>query len=440
MSLRWKVALMLAATAIVVSLTVGVATYRVTSSRLMIEVDRSLVAFDPSYLGRQVPAGAPDPFRGFDLQQIGPDGRVFASSLMTYAPVSQAGLTLIGRPGHELFETMTTATGSARVRTIGVRDGALQVLRALDENERVLASLRTRILVSALLVSLAATVLGWLFADRVTASLRRLTTAARDVEATGRFDRMPAFNDTVPTNDEVGQLQTAFAGMLDALGRSQDAQHRLVQDAGHELRTPLTSLRTNVDTLAKYQRLTDDERDEIIADLRAETAELTNLVNELIAVGSGDLAAEPWTSFDLATVVNDLAARYQRRYGRPFDVSANPSPVFGQRSAVQRAVSCLLDNARKFDSTGGPITVVVDGSTVTVADRGIGVDAADSSMIFDRFHRAEMARTLPGSGLGLSIVRDVAVTHGGSAGVEARPGGGSVFTLALGSVDESRRD
>jgi len=105
--------------------------------------------------------------------------------------------------------------------------------------------------------------------------------------------------------------------------------------------------------------------------------------------------------------------------------------VMVRPAALARAVSNLIDNAAKFDSSTAPIEVVVDTGRVSVADRGPGVPAADRDRIFERFHRADTARTLPGSGLGLSIVAEVAIAHGGQVFAEDRDGGGAVIGLWL---------
>ena len=91
----------------------------------------------------------------------------------------------------------------------------------------------------------------------------------------------------------------------------------------------------------------------------------------------------------------------------------------------------LVDNAAKFDPSGAPIEVRVQRNTIEVLDRGPGVPADEAGQIFDRFYRPVASRSLPGSGLGLSIVKDVAQAHGGRAYVQPREGGGSVFGIAL---------
>ena len=431
MSLRWKVALALAAVSVVATLAIGAASYRSTRDRLLAEIDRSLVDVQGLISDGQVNRESlprRGPFTGFDAQLIGPDGIIIESTFPVDLPVDDADLALVGQPRSSRLATVDTAAGSYRVRTVGLPRNAVQIGRSLAEMNRILDSLQNRIVLWSLIVGGAATAAGWAISSSVTASLRRLTNAAEHVESTGRLDVEVGDAGT----DEVGRLTTAFDRMLAALGRSREDQRRLVQDAGHELRTPLTSLRTNLDTLQRYSDLSPDDREAIIADLRAETDELTDLVNEVIAVASGENSDEPFVSFDLAVLVADVAARYERRAGRAVRVVSVPSMVTAQRAGVQRAVSCLLDNARKFDASDAPIDVTVGGGEVVVADRGPGIDPADQARVFDRFYRSDAARTLSGSGLGLSIVRETAERHGGTAFVRRREGGGAEVGFRLG--------
>ena len=435
MSLRWKIALAMAAIVTVATFAIGVATYRSTSDRLMSEIDRSLRNFDPvSLVNRRDDVVGPlerGPLSNLDVQVIGPDGTVLQTTFSEPISLSAADQALVGARRGERLSTVATAEGEFRIRTIGIQRGAVQIGRPLDETNRVLDSLRTRILLWVLLVAAVATLAGWWIASRVTASLRRLTAAATQVETTGRLDVSVGEHGS----DEVGALGGAFDRMLAALARSSDDQQRLVQDAGHELRTPLTSLRTNLDALRRYPDMSNIDRDAIVEDLHAETTELTDLVNEVVAIASGGAADEPREPFDLTELVTDVAERYERRSARSVVVTGASSPVVAQRASVQRAVSSLLDNARKFDVSGGPIEVSVGAGTVTVADRGPGIPEGELALVFDRFHRADEARAMPGSGLGLSIVRDVARRHGGEATARQRAGGGAEVSFSL-AVDD----
>lgn len=431
MSLRWKIALAMALTASLATVFVGAIGYRSTRDRLLTEVDRSLLEIDGRIndrrFGIDTPLPEQGPLPGPVAQIILPNGAVRQSTFPVVIPLTERELAVVGTNRQSVFSTFETSAGEFRVRTVGFPRGAVQVGRSLDETNRLLNSLRTRTLLLVLLVAGAAIAVGLWIAGRVTASLRRLTSAAEHVGSTGTLGVTVA----EPGNDEVGRLSVAFDRMLQALDRSRQEQHRLVQDAGHELRTPLTSLRTNLDTLQRYPDLGDADREAIIGDLRAETAELTELVDEIVTVATGDSSQEPRQPFDLADVAAAVAARYERRTGRTILVDATSSNVVAQRSSVQRAISCLLDNARKFDETGGPIEVTVRHGAVVVSDRGIGIPDADLARVFDRFYRADVARTMSGSGLGLSIVGEMAVRHGGSAWAEHREGGGASVGFRL---------
>ena len=93
-----------------------------------------------------------------------------------------------------------------------------------------------------------------------------------------------------------------------------------------------------------------------------------------------------------------------------------------------------MENATKFDTSDSPITVTVADGAVTVLDRGIGIPEPDLGRVFDRFHRSDVARTLPGSGLGLSIVREVAERHGGDVFAGNRPDGGAAVGFRIGRL------
>jgi two-component system sensor histidine kinase MprB len=220
--------------------------------------------------------------------------------------------------------------------------------------------------------------------------------------------------------------------MLGALAVSRAEQQRLVQDAGHELRTPLTSLKTNLSVLRRHPEMTSEMREGVLDDLDSEVTELTDLVNELVAVASGELEEQPPERIDLPALIEEVAERVGRRRSREIVVDVRAAgAVDAPRSALDRAVTNLIDNACKFDLSDGLIDVAVDGGSVTVFDRGPGIAPGEEERIFDRFHRSESARTMPGSGLGLSIVRDVVTRAGGTVHAGPREGGGAAIGFTL---------
>jgi two-component system sensor histidine kinase MprB len=220
--------------------------------------------------------------------------------------------------------------------------------------------------------------------------------------------------------------------MLGALEVSLRQQRQLVADASHELRTPLTSLRTNLELLARGHPTDEAERRVVLSDLVAQMERLTTLVADLIDLARDEEAAVPVEQLQLDELVADAVAGVRGRYPSvTFQLSGRPSTVTGARSRISRAVTNLLDNAAKWSPPGGTVEVTVAAGEVVVRDHGPGIAPEDAPHVFDRFWRASSARGMPGSGLGLSIVKDVAEKHGGSVTLDAAPGGGARFRLRL---------
>jgi two-component system sensor histidine kinase MprB len=269
------------------------------------------------------------------------------------------------------------------------------------------------------------------------APVSRLTQATERVATTGDMQPIPVTGD-----DELGRLTQSFNSMLGALAESREQQRRLVADAGHELRTPLTSLRTNLELLIAARKpgaptLSEQDTAELYADVRGQLDELTTLIGDLVELARQDAPAVVHEPVELVEVLERALDRARRRAaGVRFDVSLQPWTLLGDASALERAVMNLLDNAVKFSPPNGIVRVVLralgDGTAVIeVTDDGPGIADADLPHVFERFYRAKEARTLPGSGLGLSIVMQAAQRHGGMAYASRVPGGGALMAIQL---------
>ena len=307
--------------------------------------------------------------------------------------------------------------------------GALQVARNVGETAAVLDRVRLWLLgVGSALVVLAAAIAWWL-AALVTSPLRSLADAAENVAVTGRLDVDIA--EQGPR--EVSSLAGSFNRMLRAIRASFDRERRFVQDASHELRTPLTSLRANSELLQRGG-LDEDAQRAILADMRAEIDELTAISAELSTLAVDQKQLEMPMTVDLADVVEAVVERTRRRTTQPIMFSADEatrSLVNVRLSQLERTLTNLLDNAVKFSPPASTVEVVVTGSTVSVVDHGAGVSDADKPLIFTRFFRAESTRSMPGSGLGLSIVKQFADDHAAEISVLDTAGGGATFVLRL---------
>jgi two-component system sensor histidine kinase MprB len=379
-----------------------------------------------------------------DVQVLGAQGRVADHGSprlpVTAADRDIADAAVAGKTVEH--QQVAVADDEYRIATVALGDGrgAVQVAQELSDTEDLLRALQRRTLILMAAVVVAAGLCGWWLARRITRRLRILTAAAEDVARTRRLGvEVP-----VTGYDEVGRLGRSFDRMLGRLAQSEEDQRRLVQDAGHELRTPLTSLRTNISLLRRIDELPPLTRAELVADLTQEARELTDLVNELVDLAAGQSDTEPPQWVDLADIAEDVAGLARRRTGRDIVVRASgDTTVDGRPGRLQRAVSNLVENATKFDHGGSaPIEINVSGPArpgtvrVEVRDRGPGIAECDLVRVFDRFYRAADARSLPGSGLGLSIVRAVAMAHGGAPFAFRREGGGAVIGFTVGTERE----
>ncbi len=426
MSLRTKLALAFAVMAVVVAALMGVIGYSATANQLERSVDQSLLN-----AGGRMMDGPRDRDRDETAATVlSPDGEVLQSQGEVQIPVTDAdrqaaasGRSFVsartqsidGRP----YRVLTVAGGDGR--------GALLMARDWSASAAVLQRLALVLLVCSLALATVAAFAGWWFARRITRRLIDLTQTAGEVSQTGQLDV------TVPGggNDEVGRLASSFNSMLARLADSQADQQRLVQDAGHELRTPLTSLRTNISLLERFDELSPEVRERVLADLKGESRELSGLVNEVLTLAGGQGAEGGPQPVRLAAIAESVATRARRRTGREVSLSTDASVAVASAAGLERAVWNLVENAAKFDTSGGPIDITVTDGVIEVLDRGPGVPADEVTHIFDRFYRPVASRSMPGSGLGLAIVKDVAEQAGGRAYVKARDGGGSVFGIAL---------
>ncbi|MGZ5332826.1 MAG: sensor histidine kinase [Solirubrobacterales bacterium] len=349
-------------------------------------------------------------------------------------PVSDEAKQVAMRKRGPTFSTVDVGGSELRVLTVPAGpEMALQIARPLDEVNNTLADL----LLILGLVTLGGVALGagmGLLVTRTSlAPVAAVAGAAQEVAKTKDLTRRIE----VHGDDELGRMAGSFNEMMAALERSVGAQRRLVADASHELRTPLATLRTNIETLAQGDALSDEEKRRIVSDLSAEMEELSRIVGDVV-----ELAREPseQTAIGEQISLDELAAAAvdrARRRARDlrFEQSLEPATISGDPSRLDRAIANLLDNAIKWSPEGGEIEVTVKGGRVSVRDHGPGFAAEDLPRAFERFYRADEARGMPGSGLGLAIVRRIAEEHGGAATAGNAPGGGAVVELALPLAD-----
>ena len=332
---------------------------------------------------------------------------------------------------------MTEATvDGEHLRIVNVElpggSGVFQIARSLEEVDATLASLALTLSLIGLIGIAGAAGLGLFVARSSLRPIEKLTDAAEKVAETKEL----AERITVDRDDELGRLAGAFNEMMEALEGSREQQRRLVRDAGHELRTPLTALRTNIEFLAKADKLPEAELAAVYADLSTELAELTDLVNEVVEVAAETDVTEPEDDIALAELAEEVVGRFRRRASQSVELRVeSPATIRGRRTSLERALGNLIDNATKWSEPDGTIGVTVIGSRIAVENQGPGIAPEDRERVFDRFYRASAARSTQGSGLGLSIVKQVADSHGGRVFIDETPSGATVVGFELAKND-----
>jgi two-component system OmpR family sensor kinase len=293
--------------------------------------------------------------------------------------------------------------------------GAVVVAASTHDLEETMDSLRLFLVGGGIVAAILAGVAVALLMRRALRPLERLVEAAAEVERTGDpRRRLPQ----PESRDEVGRLAETLNGMLASLERARDAERRFLADASHELRTPLTALRGNVAYLARHGAAPD-----VVAELEADAERLARLADDLLALSREESAEPPTETVRLDELVRAAAAAPQVDADAP-----QPVAVLGDRAALERALTNLVQNAERYGPPGGRIEVAAEQANgrarLTVGDEGRGPAAEDAERAFGRFWRGR--HDASGSGLGLAIVRATAERHGGRAYVD-----GSRFTIEL---------
>jgi two-component system sensor histidine kinase MprB len=366
-------------------------------------------------------------------QIIGADGTAIQGpGTSVKIPVSSTAREVAAQAGEPELEDVEVG-GDTTLRVLTqplVRGAALQVATSLEPTQDTLSSLVVILfLVSAGGIALAAA-LGPVVARTALAPAGEVSDAAEEVARTQDLTRRIE----VRGSDELGRLAASFNQMMAALERSESAQRQLVADASHELRTPLATLRTNIETLGRRDRIDPAEREQLVGDLSDELEEMTELVADVVELARlpGQDGGSVHEDVALDELARDAVERSRRRARElSFEERISPSLVRGDRQRLGRAISNMLDNACKWSPPGGTVEVEVADGRVAIRDHGPGFAAEDLPRVFDRFWRSDEARGKAGSGLGLAIVQRVAEEHGGAARAENANHGGAEVSLEL---------
>ncbi len=301
--------------------------------------------------------------------------------------------------------------------------------------------------IAGVVAVLAAAVAIWIVLGRALRPLRRMAAIADEI---GRSQDLNRRLPDLRSRDSLGGLSSSFNGMLDRLAAAHQqlatalaAQQRFTADASHELRTPLTTIRNNAGFLLRHDDAHEHDRDAALRDIAGESERMSRLVDNLLTLARADagqqLRLDPIDLGGLAEAVTRQAEALhpdrQIRYAR-----TPTAAIAGDEDALRQLLWILVDNAVKHTAAGGTVWVTVTqrghSAQLNVADDGCGIPAGAEQRIFDRFYRADEARSPGGAGLGLAIARWIAEQHDGHILAANNDRGGATFVAELPAAAE----
>jgi len=318
------------------------------------------------------------------------------------------------------------------------------VARSLHEQDEALEQARHAFYVAVPLALLAASLGGYFLARKSLAPVVEMGDRAARISAANLGERLPVANE----RSELGRLARTFNDLLARLDLSFEQQRRFMADASHELRTPVAIVCGESEVALSQKGRSAEEYRESLAILHDEGRRLTRVVEDLFTLARADAGQyrSEFVNFYLdeaagecVRAVRSLAAR--RGVELHYQDSVGELPFRGDEGLIRRMILNLLDNAIKFTPKGGRVRVELgrEGAAcaIRITDTGRGIPAEAQPRIFERFYRADRARSRDGeaggsgAGLGLSIASWIAETHGGRVALERSDPTGSTFVISL---------
>lgn len=312
--------------------------------------------------------------------------------------------------------------------------GRMAAMMEAPEQQFILSLKHSLVVAGAIMLGIGA-VVSYYLARSIAVPVIELNKAVNNV-AKGNLDSAVV----ITRQDEVGQLATAFNEMTAKLKSSTLLRQRFLAGVAHELRTPLTILKANLEGIADGVITPDQEQ---IHSLTEEVDRLTKLVGELreLSFLEAGQSSPEYAQVDIVTTLRQVIQKSklvaaEKNLLLTLEIAEPISPIWADLAMLQQMVYNLIMNGIRYTTEGGikvKIVQVTDAIEIAVMDTGIGIAAEDMEHIFDHFYRVDKARTKKsgGTGLGLALVKQMALAHGGQVYVKSSLGQGSTFTLRL---------
>lgn len=318
----------------------------------------------------------------------------------------------------------------------GLEDLWLRGVVSEHQGEVQMHEISTLSLIILPIILIAAVLGGYFIAKRMLRPIKQITNAAENISRGGDLKKRIELD---RGKDELHQLADSFNNMIARLDESFEAERQFTSDVSHELRTPMSVIMAQCEYTLDEER-TPQEYERALRLIRRQGRKMTKLINDMLDFVRLERRGTNYQieKLNLSALVNsvceDMSLIRERGISLEHEVE-DEIWVDGNPALLSRLLSNLISNAYRYGKDDGHIKVRLkksqDEVTLSVSDDGIGISREDKEKIFRRFYQADSSRTGSGTGLGLSMVKEIASFHGGSMSVESEPGKGSEFTFHL---------
>jgi len=374
-----------------------------------------------------------------------PNGEAFLTSSMSHwrnLAINPKSIRRLLEGDLAVKETVTLQDPIRDVRVIYAFIGPgiiMQFGQSVAGNMRFLAALVRIFAAATAVLFVVAILIGWLLSRRALAGVAAVTRTASRISSESLQERVAVAK---RHGDEIDQLAATFDTMLDRIEDLVTGMREMSDNIAHDLRSPVTRIRGLAEvTLTTGAKL--DDYQTLAGDTIEECDRLLDMINTMLLISKTEAGVDKMQieTLDLAKIVSEACALFNplAEERQLIMICHTPEPLVfsGELKMMQRMIANLLDNAIKYTDKGGQVRISAEKTNnpgqilISIQDTGLGISPADMPLIFKRFFRCDQSRSLPGTGLGLSLARAVARVHGGDIQVTSDPGTGSTFTVVI---------
>ena len=359
--------------------------------------------------------------------------------------LTRTGFYQLNEKDNFKFLSLKSAEHPYGIRIMNARIGPdliLQIGLSLEKNAHFIVAFRKIFSISMMVVLVFAAAAGWFLAKKALTGVAEVTRAAVQISE-GALDLRVPIKDR---GNEIENLAETFNRMLDRIQTLISKMAEMTDNIAHDLKSPLTRMRGMAE-LALNSSESDNDSQALASKVVEDCDRLLQMINTMLDISETEAGAAKFDKkkVDIAPVLRDMVEMFQpvAEDNAVTILTEIPDECYASvdLQSFQRMVANLLDNAFKYTSSGGTITVRVKNTEpfirISIQDTGVGISEQDLPQIFQRLYRCDTSRSQPGFGLGLSLALAIAKSHDGNILAESSPGKGSTFTVTLPSLHKS---